>query len=92
MDYSLSTGLKEKQEKRTDGVADAPRPASLRTATPTAQGFLPLPHRKLGRGCKTARNPVVGVVLSKNCRYNKKKQGVVNGVVTKIRLTIKSQV
>jgi hypothetical protein len=61
----------EREAGEKDGVADAPRPVSQRTAMPTAQGLLALPPRKSHRGCKTARNPVVGVVTSEKRRNHK---------------------
>ena len=50
-----------------------PRPASQRTATPTAKGFVALMPQRNDRGCKTALNPAVGVVTARNRRYYRKK-------------------
>lgn len=71
----------ERKAGEKDGVANAPRPASQRTATPTAKGFVALLSQQNDRGCKTARNPAVGVVTARNRRYYRKKHGVTIGVV-----------
>ena len=74
----------ERKASEKDGVAHAPRPASQRTATPTAKGFVALLSQQTDRGCKTARNPAVGVVTARNRRYYRKKARGYNRRCTKL--------